>query len=207
MIHELEEAQNGVKHFDAEKYIQTWPVKKHDHYLIPAGTIHCSGKDSMVLEISATPYIFTFKLWDWGRLGLDGRPRPINIEHGKNVIQWNRTASWTKGNLVNQIEKVAEGIGWIEERTGLHEKEFIETRRHWFTKEVQHNTNGGVNVLNLVEGKEIMVESPSKSFQPFIVHYAETFIVPACVGEYSIRPHGKSEGELCATIKAYVRTE
>lgn len=50
----------------------------------------------MVLEISATPYIFTFKLWDWGRVGLDGRPRPINIEHGKHVIQWERTESWVK---------------------------------------------------------------------------------------------------------------
>ncbi len=201
-----EEAQNGGEPFDAEKYVQTWQVKKHDHYLIPAGTVHCSGKDSVVLEISATPYIFTFKLWDWGRLGLDGKPRPINIEHGKNVIQWDRTTSWTKENLVNQIEKIAVGDGWIEERTGLHEREFIETRRHWFTKKVLHNTNGGVNVLNLVEGKEIIVESPSNAFEPFIVHYAETFIVPACVGEYTIGPYGKSEGEKCATIKAFVRT-
>lgn len=50
----------------------------------------------MVLEISATPYIFTFKLWDWQRLGLDGLPRPINIEHGKHVIQWDRTTKWVK---------------------------------------------------------------------------------------------------------------
>lgn len=207
MIHGLEDAQEGGAPFDAERYVQTWPVRKHDHFLIPAGTVHCSGKDSVVLEISATPYIFTFKLWDWGRLGLDGKPRPINIDHGKRVIQWNRTASWTKSNLVNRVERIAEGDGWIEERTGLHEKEFIETRRHWFTKKVFHNTNGGVNVLNLVEGKEIVVESPSDSFQPFAVHYAETFIVPACVGEYTIRPYGRSEGERCATIKAYVRTE
>lgn len=206
MIEELKEAQKGGKKFDAEKHVQTWPVKKHDHYLIPAGTVHCSGKNTMVLEISATPYIFTFKLWDWGRLGLDGKPRPINIEHGKNVIQWNRTTSWTKENLVNQITKIAEGDGWIEERTGLHEREFIETRRHWFTKKVLHNTNGGVNVLNLIEGKKAVVESPSNAFEPFVVHYAETFIVPACIGEYSIRPHGSSEGTQCATIKAYVRT-
>jgi len=207
MIIELEEAQKGSKPFDAEKHVQTWKIKKHDHYLIPAGTVHCSGEDSVVLEISATPYIFTFKLWDWGRFGLDGKPRPINIEHGKNVIQWYRTTSWTKKNLVNQIVKVDEGDGWIEERTGLHEREFIETRRHWFSKKVLHNTNDGVNVLNLVEGKEIIVESPSNKFESFIVHYAETFIVPACVGEYTIRPYGKSEGERCATIKAFVRTK
>ena len=207
MIHDLEVAQEGGKPFDAEKYVQTWPVRKHDHFLIPPGTVHCSGKDNVVLEISATPYIFTFKLWDWGRLGLDGRPRPINIDHGKNVIQWGRTTSWTSENLVNRIEKVSEGDGWIEERTGLHEREFIETRRHWFTKRVPHNMDGEVNVLNLIEGDEVVVESPSKAFEPFVVHYAETFIVPACVGQYSIRPHGRSEGKKCATIKAFVRSK
>lgn len=207
MIRELEAAQKNGAEFDAEKHVQKWPVKKHDHFLIPAGTVHCSGKDSMVLEISATPYIFTFKLWDWGRLGLDGRPRPINIEHGKNVIQWDRTTAWTKENLVNRIETVSEGEGWKEERTGLHELEFIETRRHWFSRPVLHNTNGSVNVLNLVEGDEAVVESPSGKFAPFVVHYAETFIVPGSVGDYTIRPHGKSEGKKCATLKAYVRSK
>jgi hypothetical protein len=204
MLHALEEAQAGRGEFDAETYVQTWPAKKHDHFLIPGGTVHCSGKDSMVLEISATPYIFTFKLWDWGRLGLDGRPRPINIEHGKNVIQWDRTAAWTARNLLGRAIVVAEGDGWIEERTGLHELEFIETRRHRFTKKVLHATNGGVNVVCLVEGTEAVVESPAHAFEPFAVTYAETFIVPACVGEYTITPVNGSDE--CITIKAYVRT-
>ena len=160
----------------------------------------------MVLEISATPYIFTFKLWDWGRLGMDGKPRPINIEHGKNVIQWERTSTRTRDNLVNSIEKVDEGDGWREEQTGLHELEFIETRRHWFEKEVIHNTNGGVNVLNFVEGREAIIESPTNAFEPFVVHYAETFIIPASVGKYTIRPYGESVGKKCGTLKAYVRT-
>ncbi len=205
MISDLNRAQAGESPFDAEKHVQTWPVKKHDHFLIPAGTVHCSGKDSMVLEISATPYIFTFKLWDWGRLGIDGMPRPINIEHGKNNIQWNRTTEWTRKNLVNRTEKIAEGEGWIEERTGLHELEFIETRRHWFTGKVPHHTQGGVNVICLVEGSEAVVESPAGMFRPFVVHYAETFIVPASIGEYTIRPYGGGVGQKCATLKAYVR--
>ena len=206
MINDLRAAQTTGE-FEAEKYVGKYSVKKHDHVLIPPGTIHCSGTNSMVLEISATPYIFTFKLWDWGRVGLDGRPRPINVEHGKHVIQWNRTEEWVRTEGINDIRPVAEGDGWREERTGLHDREFIETRRHWFTKPVTFNTRGSVQVMNLVEGREAIVESPTGAFEPYVVHYAETFIIPAAVGEYTIRPYGESEGQECATIKACVRNE
>lgn len=205
MIRELRDAEAFNQPFNDGAHIQSWPARKHDHFLIPGGTVHCSGKDCMVLEISATPYIFTFKLWDWGRLGLDGKPRPINIDHGARNIQWYRTKNWVEKNLVNRIEEVARGEGWIEERTGLHESEFIETRRHRFTGTVLHHTHLGVNVLTLVEGREVVVESPASRFEPFIVHYAETFIVPAAVGEYTIRPSGESTGKVCMTIKAYIR--
>lgn len=204
MISELKEAQTTGR-FDAEKHVGVYPVKKHDHILIPAGTVHCSGRNSMVLEISATPFIFTFKLWDWGRLGLDGLPRPINISHGEQVIQWDRREEWVRNEALDRVEVMNEGDGWVEERTGLHEREFIETRRHWFTAPVTHATDGSVNVLNLVEGREAIVESPSGQFEPFIVHYAETFIIPAAVGEYVVRPYGESAGKECATIKAFVR--
>ncbi len=206
LARDLQLAQTGIAPFPAEKYTNQFPAKKHDHFLIPAGTVHCSGAESMVLEISATPYIFTFKLWDWNRLGLDGRPRPIHLEHGLKNIQWNCTTEWTRQNLVNRIMPLGRGDGWREERTGLHEREFIETRRHWFTKKVPHDTGGGVNVLNLVEGEEALVESPTGAFAPFVVHYAETFIIPAAVERYTIRPHGPSAGRECATMKALVRT-
>lgn len=205
MIQALEEANEGKSLFVAEQYVNKFPAKKHDHFLIPAGTPHCSGSGSMVLEISATPYIFTFKLWDWGRLGLDGIPRPVHLDHGKAVIQYDRQTEWTTNNLVNQFEVVARGDGWIEEKTGLHELQFIETRRHWFEKTVLHETNGSVNVLNLIEGDEAIVESPHHTFEPFVVHYAETFIIPESVKTYTIRPYGLSEGQRIGTLKAYVR--
>jgi mannose-6-phosphate isomerase class I len=205
MIQELQHAQENGTRFEASRYVNQWPARKHDHFLIPAGTIHCSGANSMVLEISATPYIFTFKLWDWGRPGLDGRPRPIHLEHGVANVQWNRDTEWVRENLVNRVEKIGEGRGWREERTGLHELEFIETRRHWFNSPVEHDASEGVHVLNLVEGNEAIVESPTAAFEPFHVHYAETFIVPAQTGKYTIRPsYGVRE---CATIRAAVRTQ
>jgi mannose-6-phosphate isomerase class I len=205
MISELRHAQENGAPFEASNYVNRWPARKHDHFLIPAGTIHCSGANSMVLEISATPYIFTFKLWDWGRPGLDGRPRPIHLEHGAANIQWNRDTEWVQNNLLNRIEKIGEGSGWVEERTGLHELEFIETTRHWFNSPVEHDASAGVHVVNLVEGEEVIVESPSAAFEPFHVHYAETFIVPAQARRYSVRP-ADGMGK-CATIRAAVRTK
>ena len=205
MIRDLRSAQEGGPQFKATEYVNQFPARKHDHFLIPAGTVHCSGKNSMVLEIRATPYIFTFKLWDWERLGLDGLPRPIHIDRGQENIVWSRDTTWVRRNLINRIEPINEGPGWREERTGLHELQFIETRRHWFTGVTPHDTNGTVNVVNLVEGMEATVESPNGSFDPFVVHYAETFIVPASVGEYTIRPSGESLGQQCGTIKAFVR--
>ncbi|MDN5667257.1 MAG: class I mannose-6-phosphate isomerase [Renibacterium salmoninarum] len=203
MLAELAAAQSGAEPFDAEKFVNVLPAKKHDHFLIPAGTVHASGSGSMVLEISATPYIFTFKLWDWGRLGLDGKPRPIHLEHGAANIQWERQSEFVRNELANRTEQVADGPGWTEERTGLHELEFIETRRHWFTGPVEHDTRGTVNVLNLVEGDRVLIESPTGAFEPFAVHYAETFLVPAAVGRYTISPAGTAQKY--GTLKAYVR--
>jgi mannose-6-phosphate isomerase class I len=215
MLADLAAAQRGEKSFDADRFAAAFPAKKHDHFLIPAGTLHCSGAGSMVLEISATPYIFTFKLWDWDRLGLDGLPRPINLARGAANIQWDRDEHYARDRLINQVHPLGADEGWREERTGLHEAEFMETRRHWFTGAVPHDTGGvaagGVQVLNLVEGEEAVVESPTGAFEPFVVHYAETFIVPAAVGPYTIRPVGQgaaqaTAGHELATMKAFVRT-
>jgi mannose-6-phosphate isomerase class I len=206
MTADLARAQENGWSFPAESYVNAWPARKHDHFSIPAGTVHCSGANGLVLEISATPFIFTFKLWDWGRLGLDGRPRPVHLAHGLANLQWDRTTDWVRRNLVNPIMPLGRHPEWREERTGLHPLEFIETRRHWFTGSAPHDTAGTLNVLNLVEGEEAIVESPHHRFEPFPVHYAETFIVPAAVGPYRIRPVRPARNEL-ATIKAYVRDE
>lgn len=205
MMHDLARAQSNGHIFDADKYAEKWPAKKHDHFLIPAGTVHCSGQGCMVLEISATPYNFTFKLWDWGRMGLDGKPRPINIGRGEKVIQWDRQSAWVKNNLINRIETLRHN-GFTEEQTGLHQLQFIETRRYTHAGTVTHQTGESVNVLMVVEGARAVVESPDNSFRPFYVNYAEAFIIPANVKQYTIRPAGESEGKEIITIKAYVRT-
>lgn len=201
----LRRAEAGEEVFDDTKYIYQQKIQKHDHYLIPAGTIHSSGAESVVLEISATPNRFTFKLWDWERVDLDGKPRSVHLDHGEPNLDMRRDEDWVKKELINQFEVIAKGEGWMEEKTGLHKTEFIETRRHTFTEAVVHENHDSVNVLNLVEGEEVTVESLDGSFEPFVVHYAQTFIIPETVKHYKITPTGNSVGKECKTMKAYIR--
>lgn len=208
LVAELEKASKGDYRFPDEKYINQFPVKKHDHVSIPSGTLHCGGPDTVVLEISATPYIFTFKLWDWERLGLDGVPRPVHIKHGAPNIVTSRDTEFCNKYLMNRVddehENLSDQVGVRTEVTGLYETEFIETRRHWFKEAATIKTNNSVNMLNLIEGETAVVESVDGSFDPFPVSYGETFIVPETVKEYVIRNTGDQESEI-AVIQAFVR--
>jgi len=205
MAADLYAASKGEIVFPDEKYVNEIPVKKHDHFHIPAGTVHASGAEGMVLEISSSPCIFTFKLWDWGRLGLDGIPRPIHLEHGLNNIQFNRQTDWIMEQCAFKPIPVREGDGFREEKTGLHEYEFIATHRVWATKKYSDTTGYETQALNLAEGAEALIESPDGQFEPFVMHYAESVCIPALVGEYTIRPYGRSEGKEIGVVKSFVK--
>ncbi len=189
-----------------EVYVNRIPVKRHDHLLIPAGTVHCSGADTLVLEISATPSIFTFKLWDWGRVDLDGKPRPIHLDHGLENIQWDRTQSWVEKNLIRQEARIREQDGVLVERTGLHRLEFIDTFRLTLQKPFVCVMDDSVDrAPNLLDGEAAMIESPTGEFEPVEIHYAETFIIPAAVKTYRVVPAGTDKTQPVKIIAACVR--
>lgn len=189
-----------MKQPDIESMVNHYPVKRHDHVSIPAGTIHCSGKNTMVLEISATPYIFTFKLWDWGRLGLDGLPRPVHLDHGRANLDFRHDTTFVE----HELKVPPQVIRPQEEKTGLHASQFIETRRMTITKDqpMLVDNHESVNMLNLVEGEAIEIHDTANHFPPFNVSYAETFIVPASVKQYWIKT---TKDHPTMVLQAYVR--
>lgn len=202
MLDALQMAQEGCETFQADKFVNRIPVKKHDHVLIPSGTVHCSGADTMVLEISATPYIFTFKLWDWGRVDLDGKPRPIHLKHGATNIQWDRDTEWVYKNLINKQHEIYAGENGTVVRTGLHDREFLDTFRFTTSSALTVQRNGSVHMLNLVDGACAVLRSKNESFEPMQLHYAETCIVPQAAGEYEIT---SPDGDEIKVIMACVR--
>ena len=203
-IEELVEAFKDAQEtgtFDDEKWINRFPMKKHDHIYIPSGTIHASGVNTLVLEINPIGFQ-TFKLWDWGRIDADGKPRPINIEHGSKVIQERYQTQFVKDHLISKKQEVDSGYGWKKEHSGTMEYELLKVDRYWFTKPIFFDTKDHVKIHVLVEGEEALIVSPTNNFEPIVIHYAEAVFIPASVGQYIIKPLN-SEKEL-AILECYM---
>ncbi|MFD1433286.1 class I mannose-6-phosphate isomerase [Lacticaseibacillus yichunensis] len=202
----LHAAQETGQPFDDTKFINRFPAHRGDHFSIPAGTIHSGGANTVILEISQTPYIFTFKLWDWGRIGLDGRPRPVHLAHGEANANMAFDEDFARRELIDPSEPVVSGDGHQEEHTGLQALEFIETRRHHLAAQPSTiDAHHGVNMLNLVSGTAIRVESLTDEFPAQTYHFGETFIVPATIGAY--RVVNLTPTEPAILMQAFVREQ
>ncbi len=188
--------------FDADRFVQSHPSRKHGLYLIPNGTIHCSGRDNLVLEISATPYIFTFKMYDWMRLDLDGRPRPLNIERAMENLYFERQGEHVGRELIAQPRTLERGSGWELIHLPTHPEHFYDVHRFDFSTAVEVRTGGSPHVLNVVEGSSVVLETSLAPPQRFA--FAETFVVPAATEEYRLR---SDTGQAVKVVKAFVKPE
>jgi mannose-6-phosphate isomerase class I len=200
---ELERSLAESAPVDVKRHVSTTPARRHDLFLIPSGTVHCSGAGNLVLEISATPYIFTFKMYDWLRLGLDGKPRPLNIARAFENLQFDRRGDYVAEKLVSHQRTVAEGPDWRLVHAPTHAEHFYDVHRYEFDSTVSVETQGSVHVAMLVEGTEVRVEPENGPVQTF--HFVETFVVSASAGRYKlVNTSGRTAKVVVAFLKPHL---
>src|SRR3546814_4303669 len=137
---------------DAKAFVQVFPAKKHDLFLIPNRTIHCSGENNLVLEISSTPYIYTFKLYDWLRMDLDGKLRPLNIKRGLENLDFSRSGNRVKPELISVPRLLEAGNDWKLLELSTHPEQFYRFQTLEFGGEVSLDTAGLETVLYMSDG-------------------------------------------------------
>ncbi|CAF2084802.1 unnamed protein product [Rotaria magnacalcarata] len=186
------------KELNVEKYIQSIPSNIHDFFLIPNETIHASGQNQVVLEISATPYIYTFKLYDWLRLGLDGHLRPLNIERGMKNLKFDRRGEQLR---CQPVTMKFEQEKYEEQYLPTHNLHFYDVERLIIQSdesiEIIRSTENRFHLCILVEGDAIEVEfntidnDHQKQLRQY--NYIETFLIPASITQYRLRPIIKNQ--------------
>ncbi|RJP72141.1 MAG: hypothetical protein C4539_03955 [Ignavibacteriales bacterium] len=196
----LEESIQTGHEIEVEKFVNCEPSKPHDLFLIPNGTVHCSGEGNLVLEISATPYIFTFKIYDYLRRDLEGNLRPINVQRGFENIRFERRKKWVQENLVAKPKVIKSGSDWQEVVLYDAPFTFYNIHRIEFETEFIMDTNGVAYSTNLVQGERVEIHSENGR----IVHlsYLETMIIPAATGKIRIVNKGKNP---CKMVMVYVK--
>jgi mannose-6-phosphate isomerase class I len=196
------EAERAAAHgtaLDPERYLQTHAAEQHRLYLIPAGTPHASGAGNVVLEISATPYLYTLRFYDWLRRDLDGDLRPVHVAHAFSNLDPRRSGEAVRRELIPEPRPVREGANWVELELGRHPDLFFGVNRLDFEGSIADDTEERFHVLNLVGGEEVEIVTDGGATHPLA--YAETIVVPASVGGYEIR---RVRGGACKVVKAFV---
>ncbi|MCU1437042.1 MAG: hypothetical protein JWP66_129 [Naasia sp.] len=197
---ELERSQRDAVPVDIERYVMTHDSRPGDLFLIPHGTVHSSGIDNLVLEISATPYIFTFKLYDWLRLDLDGKPRPINLERGFENAFFDRKGARVREEFISRPAELDRGDGWARWHLPTHPDHFYDVNRWELAAGAAATfaTEGSVQVMSVVSGESVLVEAGGVTRR---FSFAETFAVPAAAQEFRVHADRGAATVLTAFIK------
>lgn len=199
---EVERAITDGVPMDPEDHVLAFPAEQGQLFMIPAGTPHASGAGNLVLEISATPYLYSLRFYDWLRPGADGNPRPLPYEHGFANLETGRRGEAVARDLVQEPRTLREGTGWREEVIGALPEMFYEVRRFVLDAgaEAADDTQGRFHILNVVEGEGVTVHTAAGDRHELA--YAETLTVPAAVGAYTLRA---TAGGPVRVVKALVR--
>lgn len=195
---DIEAADTEHKPCDYMKYVSYEESKPGLQVMLPAGTIHSSGRNQVILEIgSLTIGSYTYKMYDYLRLDFDGKQRPIHTKLGEENVRQDRRYSVihdpdSPEYIVQKPRVAVQGDGWREMILGENPQVYFSLRRLEFEKQCEQDTKGELfHVLALVDGDAVRVRSVEHPERYFDMQFMDIICVPADMGKYVVENLGK----------------
>lgn len=148
-----------------------------DCVFIPAGTVHALGEGLLIYEIQQSSDT-TFRLFDWNRVGADGKPRPLHIEQALEVIDFER----------GPVEPVKPKTGEQAGVEVLVESDKFILERWTLTAERELPSNNRCHLVSVVEGALDVEGDPCDGPLP----RGGTLLLPASLPGVRLSPQGKT---------------
>ena len=161
--------------------LASYDVHPGDVFFLPAGRIHAIGAGVFVAEIQQTSDI-TYRIYDYGRLGLDGKPRELHVEQAKEAIDYTVHPDYrTAYSKVKNAETI------------LASCKYFTTTLFDIDKPVSKNLSAldSFVVVICVGGKGELVDNEAdSSVHRITLHQGETVLVPASSSTIEFHPDG-----------------
>lgn len=157
---------NAIQSDRLEELLVYAEVRRGDVLYIPANTVHALGPGILVYEIQQSSDT-TYRLYDWGRLGLDGQPRELHIDQGVAVAN------------LGSLPRVRRPAGDL-----LVDSAYFRTWRHQLEDStLDLATAGRFQALTCIEGSVLV---SAGDHDVIVLSKGETGLIPACINGFSI---------------------
>ena len=161
--------------------LMRWDVRPGDCVLVPGGTVHAIGAGVTILEVQQNSDT-TYRLYDWGRKGLDGRPRETHVPQALECVRFGQPARPPIKPLW-----MAEGDG--VQRSMLARSHYFAMNAFSIEQAAPFETDGQFHAWAVVGGEGVLVAGDV----PWHLGPGDVWLVPAACGEYRVEPRGVLE--------------
>lgn len=185
-----EKTHQDVEYQDYINSIESIPGRQ---IMLPAGTIHASGRNQLILELgSLTIGSYTYKVYDYNRKDREGNVRPIHTANAEKVLHFERNQEWVKEQIAIDPILLKSTEDYREYIVGKTDLMYYETRRVELDtgKSYEGENQGQFTVVTVVDGEQVKIYSRSHPEFSYTAHFLDIVTIPATIQDYVIEAQG-----------------
>ncbi|MDK6371083.1 class I mannose-6-phosphate isomerase [Aerococcus urinae] len=163
--------ENSKNIFD---YLGKYPIEKDSFFNLPPGAVHSPGEGCQFIEIQQSSDI-TYRIYDYDRLGKDGKPRELHLDKGIECIDLDYQPDTGDPKVLEENDHYVEAK--------IADQKYFEVNRVQVKDSIKESTNGGPVILIFIEGSATIEGAEDN----LAVEQIETVLIPAAMDEVTIK--------------------